>query len=358
VRRLGEQRDRVRKVSADPLDYGEAAQNRQCDSEPALACIMVVRVGSVRMGVAGVVVGVRGLVLAGMIVVMVGVDYAHGQRMPPMGLFAKGRGNGARSHRRRHQRRNKYAILTVCWGVTRRGGDSMVGLFKQLLPVLAVAGLGVPYASAETATQQRSVVELFTSEGCSSCPPADALAGRLTTNPALVVLSFHVNYWDDLGWKDSFSSQVSTDRQYAYARALGQRTVFTPQLILNGTRSLVGSQETDVRRALAAVSATNTAVRVEMTKQADGGFEVTLAGAAVVADVWEVRYVRHTVTRVRAGENGGRSLETFNNVTQLRRLGAFAPGVLKLPRLQQPDDGVAVLVQKLSAGEILGAAAY
>jgi hypothetical protein len=234
----------------------------------------------------------------------------------------------------------------------------MVCLFKQLVSVVALAGLGLVPASAATAPQQRSVVELFTSEGCSSCPPADALAGRLTANPALVVLSFHVNYWDDLGWKDSFSSQVSTDRQYAYARSLGQRTVFTPQLILNGTHSLVGSQEADVRRALAAVSATNTPVRAEMTKQPDGGFEVVLAGPAVVADVWEVRYVRHAVTRVRAGENGGRSLETFNNVTQLRRLGAFAPGVLKLPPLQQPEDGVAILVQKPSAGEILGAAAY
>jgi hypothetical protein len=236
--------------------------------------------------------------------------------------------------------------------------------------LLAVVGCGIvstSNASADSNTgagadaaagAQRSVVELFTSQGCSSCPPADALVGRLTSDPSLLVLSYHVNYWDELGWKDSFSSQPSTDRQYQTARALRQRSVFTPQLILNGTRSLVGSQEADVRRALDTRSAAALPVHAELLKQADGGFNLTLSGPAVTADVWEVRYVRHAVTKIRAGENGGRDLETFNNVVQLRRLGAFQSGTLKLQPLKQPEDGIAVLVQKPSAGEIVGAAAY
>src|SRR5581483_3518730 len=114
----------------------------------------------------------------------------------------------------------------------------------------AMLGFGALLTCVASAAPPRSVLELFTSQGCSSCPPADALAGRLSTDPGLLVLSFHVDYWDDLGWKDSFSSQQSTDRQYQYARALRQQTVFTPQLIVNGRRSLVGSQENEVRKAI------------------------------------------------------------------------------------------------------------
>ena len=221
-----------------------------------------------------------------------------------------------------------------------------------------IGGLAAAYLSSAAASPQRSIVELFTSQGCSSCPPADALLGRLRANPALLVLSFHVNYWDDLGWKDSFSSKASTDRQYAYAAALGERTVFTPQLIVNGTRSLIGSQENEVRKEIARVSATTLPVSADLSKQADGSFNLQLVGPAVVADVWEVRYVRRSVTKIRAGENGGRELETFNDVVQLRRVGPFQPGALKLASLRQPEDGLAVLIQKPSGGPILGVAAY
>jgi hypothetical protein len=208
------------------------------------------------------------------------------------------------------------------------------------------------------AGQPRSVVELYTSQGCSSCPPADALAGRLSTDPSVLVLSFHVTYWDDLGWKDAFSSQASTDRQYGYAHTMRQPSVFTPQVIVNGRESVIGSRESDVRRALARSGEATVPVSTELLKQADGSFKLVLKGTSVTADVWEIRYVRHAITRIGAGENGGRSLETFNNVTQLHRLGAFEPGTLTLRRLEQPEDGLAVIVQKPSAGEILGAAAY
>jgi hypothetical protein len=214
------------------------------------------------------------------------------------------------------------------------------------------------YTVTGVAGPQRSIVELFTSQGCSSCPPADALLGRLSADPALLALSFHVNYWNSIGWKDPFSSQVSTDRQYAYAHALGERTVFTPQLIVNGTRSLIGSQESEIRKEIAKASEATLPVSADLSKQADGSFNLQLAGPAVAADVWEVRYVRRSVTKIRAGENGGRELETFNDVVQLHRLGTFQPGVLKLEPLHQPADGLAVLVQKPSGGPILGVAAY
>jgi hypothetical protein len=211
---------------------------------------------------------------------------------------------------------------------------------------------------AGAAGTERTVAELFTSQGCSSCPPADAVAGRLRTNPAVIVLSFHVNYWDDLGWKDAFASQASTDRQYAYARALSEPSVFTPQLVVNGAQSLVGSQEAAIQHAIAAASRVALPVQVELSRQSDGSFALTLKGAAIGAELWEVDYVQHTATQIRGGENGGRTLETYNDVTHMRRLGAFSPGTLSLPALKPPVNGLAVIVQSPRQGQILGAGAY
>jgi len=233
----------------------------------------------------------------------------------------------------------------------------MIRLHSRLTYGIVLA-IGAAWTQAANAGAQRAVVELFTSQGCSSCPPADALVGRLATDPAVLVLSFHVNYWDDLGWKDVFSSQASTDRQYAYAHSLGERTVFTPQLIVNGARSVVGSQEAAVQHQLAVANQASLPVRADLLRQPDGKFNLTLAGPALRADVWEIRYVRHSVTRIGRGENGGRSLETFNDVTHIRRLGGFVPGTLKLEALSGSADGIAVLIQAPDAGRILGAVAY
>ena len=209
------------------------------------------------------------------------------------------------------------------------------------------------------ASTPRVVLELFTSQGCSSCPPADALVGRLTANPDVLVLSLHVNYWDRLGWKDTFSSNVATDRQYAYARSLGERTVFTPQLVVNGAQSVVGSQGGAVLHAVETSSqGPPFPVQLDLTRQSDGHFTLSLTGPKVRADVWELRYVRRAVTQIRNGENGGRTLETYNNVTQLHRLGTFTPGTLDLAPLKSPEDGVAILVQSPGTGKVLGAAAF
>ena len=224
------------------------------------------------------------------------------------------------------------------------------------LPIVAVLLL---CSQVATAAPLRAVAELFTSLGCSSCPPADALAGRLSTNSAVLVLSYHVTYWDGPLFADPFASAAGTDRQYAYQRTLGERTVYTPQLVVNGTQSLVGSQDGEVQHAVA-VAATSTAfpVQAELSKQPDGRFSLSLSGLAIKADVWELRYVRHSSTRVRGGENGGHTLDTYNDVTHIRRLGSFKPGTLALPPLKSPDDGIAVVVQSPGPGKVLGAAAY
>jgi hypothetical protein len=174
------------------------------------------------------------------------------------------------------------------------------------------------------------------------------------------VLSYHVTYWDGPDFSDPFASRASTDRQYAYQRTLAERTVFTPQLVVNGAQSLVGSQDVEVQHALAAATNPTAAfpVQADLSKQPDGSFSLSLSGPETKADVWELRYIRHSTTRVHGGENGGHTLDTYNNVTHIRRLGPFKPGTLSLPPLKSPEDGVAIVVQSPGPGKVLGAAAY
>ena len=221
---------------------------------------------------------------------------------------------------------------------------------------LGVAATAMAAGPDKTTASGPTVLELFTSQGCSSCPPADSLAARLAADPSLVVLSFHVNYWDNLGWKDPYSSQASTDRQYAYGKAFGTGSVFTPQLIVGGTDSMVGSEEGRVESAVATARKMPPPVSASLTKNPDGSFGLSLSGRADGAEIWEARFVRHATTRVGGGENGGRSLDTVDNVTSFKKIGAFAAGTSSLPALQGPDDGIAVIVQQPGPGKILGAA--
>lgn len=234
----------------------------------------------------------------------------------------------------------------------------MHGRLRYFTCGLAMTTIAALWADGAVAGSKRAVVELYTSQGCSSCPPADALAGQLTTVPALLVLSFHVNYWDGLGWKDPFSSAASTDRQYGYLRSLGGASVFTPQLIVNGKRSVVGSEVTAVKNAIATADQETFPVEADLDKQPDGSFKLTLRGPPQHGDVWAIEYVRHSLTKIHGGENGGRSLETFNDVKRIQRVGDFNPGTLNLQPLTPGADGLAILVQAPHAGRILGAAAY
>src|SRR5712671_4480747 len=104
--------------------------------------------------------------------------------------------------------------------------------------------------TAAQAGERPIVVELFTSQGCSSCPPADALLAELAKRPDVLALSFHVDYWDRLGWKDPYSSRAATDRQNRYAKLLALHTVYTPQIVVDGKWEAVGSDRADVERAL------------------------------------------------------------------------------------------------------------
>jgi hypothetical protein len=199
------------------------------------------------------------------------------------------------------------------------------------------------------------VVELFQSQGCSSCPPANANLNAIADRPDVLALSFAVTYWDDLGWKDTFAHEAYTTRQWDYAHGLRHANVFTPQMVVNGRRDLVGVNAADVDTAVrAAGSPAGAALSV-----ADGQVSVA-AGAAPAggADVWLVRYdPRVQQVAIKRGENGGRTLPHRNIVRELTRLGAWTgmAASLRLPAASDAALKTAVLVQTAHGGPILGA---
>ncbi len=229
-----------------------------------------------------------------------------------------------------------------------------------MIPRIAAATLVAALAAAPALAQPARaplVVELFQSQGCSSCPPANAYANALAAQrPDALVLSFGVTYWDQLGWKDSFATPANTDRQWAYAHARHLPDVATPELIVNGRHGARGSNRGSLDQAVAqgARDAAGPAVSVDAS-----GVTVAAAPGQRASDVWLVRYDPRTIAvPVRAGENGGRTLPHRNIVKQFVRLGSYTGTAahFTLPPAPEPGLSVAALVQMPRGGPILAAA--
>lgn len=220
--------------------------------------------------------------------------------------------------------------------------------------LLAILPPGSPARAADAA--HPTVIELFQSQGCSSCPPANANVLALADRPDLLTLSWQVTYWDSLGWKDTFGDPAFTRRQYEYAAALGHDGVFTPDVVVNGRSDVVGSN----RDELAAL--------VRLDDRGDGGplittsagrLDVTGAAPPAPAHVLLVRYDPSILqVPIRRGENGGRTLPHRNVVRQVIDLGVWTGGAAYyvLPIATDPHLHSAVLVQTNVAGPILAAA--
>lgn len=228
---------------------------------------------------------------------------------------------------------------------------------QALILTLSACLLGAAVSARAADAAHPTVVELFQSQGCSSCPPANANLIAVADRPDLLALSFGVTYWDHLGWKDTFASRPFTDRQWDYARALKHANVFTPQVMVNGRLDGVGAARRDFDR---------------MILQGDrglGGPAVSLGTGEVAigtgkpparpADIWLVRYDPRVVNvPIRAGENGGKTLPHRNVVRELTRLGTWrgAMVTLRLPPARDPALRTAILVQAPDGGAILAAA--
>jgi hypothetical protein len=201
------------------------------------------------------------------------------------------------------------------------------------------------------------VVELFTSEGCSSCPPADALLAGLASRPEVLALSFHVDYWDQLGWKDPFSSPEATQRQHRYAELLGLATVYTPQIIVDGKWQAVGSDRGEVERALDAARRDGSEVPVALTVD-HGRAQIKLGsgGEGVSGAVLLIGFDRRHVTAVARGENGGRTLAHVDVVRSVEEVAKFTgrASAIEVP-IRSPSDRFAAVVQA-EDGRVLGVA--
>ncbi|MDI1284481.1 MAG: DUF1223 domain-containing protein [Reyranella sp.] len=204
-------------------------------------------------------------------------------------------------------------------------------------------------------------IELFTSQGCNSCPPADAFIGKLAKRPDIVALSFHVDYWDYIGWKDPFASRETTERQRAYARTLKQRYVYTPEMVVDGIGHDTGREPGPIQALLAKAQALSPRrATPELARTGSGPLGIKLAAFALQggpADVTLAIYDRRNSTPVASGENQGRTLENFNIVRHLEVIsrwdGSAASWTIAADRIQ-PTQGVAVLVQRADHGAMIG----
>ena len=204
------------------------------------------------------------------------------------------------------------------------------------------------------------VVELFTSEGCSSCPPAEAAIGQLSARADIVALAYHVDYWDDLGWRDRFELAQSVKRQNLYARNLHRASVYTPELVIDGRFDAVGGDGSAVARALAA-QRTSVPLSISL-HDAEVLIDVGAQPQSPACDVLLVPYLRHALSAIGRGENAGRNLEEFNIVREIRTLGGWQgePKAFRVALSSLPRDAtdVAVLIQPAGQGPMVGAAAH
>lgn len=247
--------------------------------------------------------------------------------------------------------------------------------YRAFTYLAAVVCAAVAAAPAAQAGEPRAVIELFTSQGCSSCPSADKLLGELARDPTLLTMSLPVDYWDYLGWKDTLALHGHTTRQRAYSLARGDRDVYTPQAVVNGVVHVLGSDKAAIEKAIAQTRQNARPLAVPVTmKVADGKVTVTVAAAGIKdssanAEVWLCPITDATPVAVGRGENSGRTLTYHNVVRRWIKLGdwtgkaeTFSVSLSDLPSKSyalSDIDRIAVFVQSGVAakpGVMLGAA--
>jgi len=225
----------------------------------------------------------------------------------------------------------------------------------------AAVGMIVGFA-ATSAAADPVLVELFTSQGCSSCPPADQLLGELSHRSGVVALAFHVDYWDYIGWKDKFAKPEYTDRQKGYRDSLNLRTLYTPQMVIDGRLDVVGSERSEVESSIDSAAGTH---KVPLTfVEASGKYRVTAPAMeidqAMPATLWLAIYSRRNETPVEQGENAGSTLIEYNIVREIRSLGPWNGNAIDIPLDVDESDrnmGCAVILQANGNGPVLGVAA-
>ncbi|MHA7775933.1 DUF1223 domain-containing protein [Roseibium sp. M-1] len=227
---------------------------------------------------------------------------------------------------------------------------------------IAASALPLEGASA----QPEKVIELFTSQGCSSCPPADKLAERLVKEDAdILTVLMPVDYWDYLGWKDTLASPAHSQRQRAYAARRGDRSVYTPQMVVNGEEHVVGSREGDVRDALTRAAPFTATVDLKISDMVvQAKVSGSLPASARMATIYFLGIEDEALVDIGRGENAGRKIRYVNVVRNLQPMGMWSGGeeTFRMPKsklMLKGDVRCAVFVQledRDGPGQIIGAA--
>ncbi|MBY5824905.1 DUF1223 domain-containing protein [Rhizobium leguminosarum] len=234
---------------------------------------------------------------------------------------------------------------------------------RFLLPLIAGVVLSGPL-QAEDGTP-KGVVELFTSQGCSSCPPADAAFRKLVNQGDVIALAYHVDYWNYLGWADTLSSKENTERQYGYAKTMGRSNVYTPQAIVNGRDHLAGADLNGIKTKIDTYSSEGNGLTVPISAAMRGDeLEIKIGAGQGKANVVMVYFDKEKTIDVEKGENSGQKLSYLHSVTNVETVGMWDGKAtsLTLPAsvLQRPQlEGCAILLQSATAdgdpAAILGA---
>ncbi|MGB7243127.1 MAG: DUF1223 domain-containing protein [Sulfitobacter sp.] len=226
----------------------------------------------------------------------------------------------------------------------------------RLIKACAALWLSALPLSAENAPV---VVELFTSQGCSSCPPADKLLHELADRSDVIALALHVDYWDYIGWQDEFAEPANADRQRAYANLAGRRSIYTPEMVINGQTDIVGARPMQLSKAIAEHKARPSTVKLMVERQGD---DITIKAMALrPADgpmtVRMLRYTPLSETRITRGENSGHTYHYANVTRDWQELAQWdGTSTLKLTANAPGDAPVVVLIQSAGPGAIQAAA--
>lgn len=247
---------------------------------------------------------------------------------------------------------------------------------KQLLSSLGAASIALMMTFSTTASLQASdqlqnpigVVELFTSQGCSSCPPADKALSKLIEEGKVLALSYHVDYWNYLGWVDTLATKEATDRQYAYAKTLKRRGVYTPQVIVNGRDHLVGSNYNGIKAKVSTFETTERGLAVPLSMSSDGEeITISIGAGQGKASIVAVYFDNENTIDIKRGENRGRKITYHHSVRDIETIGMWYGDAqeIKLPMAvmeKVKEGGAAILLQSMAnggtPGAILGAASY
>lgn len=237
---------------------------------------------------------------------------------------------------------------------------------RNILALAAGAGAAFVTRAAQAGAARPVVIELFTSQGCSSCPPADALMGELRQMPGVIVLSYNVDYWDYLGWRDTLASPEKSQRQYDYAKARGDMDVYTPQVIVDGGSHYSGGNRSVILAAIARAQAATPQDPVGLSLAASGHefvVEIGKGSVAAEATLWLMPIMPSVAVKIAKGENSGKEIVYYNVVNKLIPAGLWhgEATTLRLPKenIARPCcKGAVALLQQGKAGPILAAATW